>query len=132
VREEAKWWIEDAKRSLVKAETNLNFGYYEDCVFHCHQVIEKLFKGLRLQLTRRRPEKIHNLYKLYLPLKKHLKLTNELEEFLRELTPYYKITRYPDAAMGVPYELISENFARKCLKKTKRIMKCSLKVISKG
>lgn len=115
----------------MKAERNFEIGFYEDSVFHCHQALEKLFKGVKMLLLRRRPEKTHNLKRLYRPLQKHIKIPNFLIDFLSELTPYFKITRYPDIAMGVPAHLISENFARKCLLYTRRIFECFQKVISK-
>lgn len=130
MREEAKWWISDAKRSLVKAESNYGLKYYEDCVFLCQQSLEKLMKGLTIHLRKKRPTKTHKLLALYKPLEKHVKLNAELKDFLAEITPYYFITRYPDIAMGLPSEVITKRFAHECLSKTKRVFKCFQKVIS--
>ncbi|MEM0101177.1 MAG: HEPN domain-containing protein, partial [Candidatus Methanomethyliaceae archaeon] len=78
MREEIDWWIEDAKRSLIKAEKYLELGFYEDVVFNCQQALEKLFKGLWLKILRKRPIKTHKIIQLYKPLEEKLNLDNEL------------------------------------------------------
>jgi len=131
MREEAKWWIEDAIRSLMKAEKNLELNFNEDCVFQCQQALEKLFKGLTLGLVRKRPDKTHKLTKLYKGLEKHVKLSDDLKDFLSQISPYYFISRYPDIAMGLPGEVITKRFATECLSKTKRVFECFQRVIYK-
>uniref|UniRef100_A0A7J3UYK2 HEPN domain-containing protein n=1 Tax=Candidatus Methanosuratincola petrocarbonis (ex Vanwonterghem et al. 2016) TaxID=1867261 RepID=A0A7J3UYK2_9CREN len=37
MREEADWWVEDAKRCLMKAEKYFELGFCEDSVFNCQQ-----------------------------------------------------------------------------------------------
>ncbi|MCX8181754.1 MAG: HEPN domain-containing protein [Candidatus Methanomethyliaceae archaeon] len=131
MREEARWWIEDAKRCLEKAEKYLDLGFYEDTVFNCQQALEKLFKGLWIALLKRRPIKTHKITSLYKPLEDEIHLEDELKDFLSLISPYYFITRYPDIAMGLPGEIITKNFALDCLTKTRRILECSLRSISK-
>ncbi|MGB9714634.1 MAG: HEPN domain-containing protein [Candidatus Bathyarchaeales archaeon] len=131
MREESRWWIEDAKRCLTKAEKYLELGFYEDCVFNCQQALEKLFKGLSITLLKKRPAKTHKLTSLYKPLEKHVTLNEELKDFLSLLSPYYFITRYPDIAMGLPGEMITKSFASDCLNKTRRIFDCFQKHTSK-
>ena len=121
MREEAKWWIDDAQRSLMKAEKNFELTFYEDCVFQCQQSLEKLFKGLIMHLRRERPEKTHKLTKLYSKLERYVKLDEEQQDFLAQISGYYFIARYPDIAMGMPIEIISKKFASDSLKKTRRI-----------
>lgn len=62
----------------------------------------KMFKGLSIELLRKRPAKTHNLAELYKPLSRHVALEDALKDFLHMLSPYYFITRYPDIAMGLP------------------------------
>lgn len=131
MREEIEWWIEDAKRSLIKAEKYFELGFYEDVVFNCQQALEKLFKGLWLKVLRRRPIKTHKIIQLYKPLEEKLNLDEELKDFLILISPYYFITRYPDIAMGLPGEIITKSFAQDCLTKTKRVFECSQKHISR-
>lgn len=131
MREEVEWWIEDSKRSLLTAEKNFDLGFYEVTVFYCQQCLEKLLKGSTIHFLRRLPKKTHRLLTLYKPLKKHVQLTKSLEDFLIQITPYYFITRYPDTAMGPPYEIITKSFAEKCIVKTRKILTCFLKNISK-
>ena len=131
MREEAEWWIEDAKRGLIKAEKYLELGFYEDSVFNCQQALEKLFKGLWIMLLKKRPIKTHKLTRLYKPLEKKLSLEEELIDFLSLISPYYFITRYPDITMGLPGEVITKSFADECLKKTRRVFECSQRFISR-
>ncbi|MBS7635948.1 HEPN domain-containing protein [Candidatus Bathyarchaeota archaeon] len=132
MREESVWWIEDAKRSLTKAGKYLELGFYEDCVFNCQQALEKLFKGLSIELLKKRPVKTHKLTTLYKPLEKYAQIGEELKDFLSLISPYYFITRYPDIAMGLPSEIVTEKFAKECLTKTRRVFDCFQKFISKG
>ncbi|MEM3743542.1 MAG: HEPN domain-containing protein [Candidatus Methanomethyliaceae archaeon] len=131
MREEAGWWIEDAKRCLEKAEKYSDLGFYEDTVFNCQQALEKLFKGLWIVLLKKRPIKTHKITALYKPLEKIIQLEDELKDFLSLISPYYFITRYPDIAMGLPGEIITKSFASECLTKTRRIFECSFGIISK-
>ena len=130
MREEAKWWIEDAKRSLLKAEKMFELGFYEDCVFNCQQALEKLFKGLWIGLLRKRPPKTHNVARLYSALEKQAPLDDELKDFLSLISPYYFITRYPNIAMGLPSEVVTKSFASECLTKTRRVFECFQRLIS--
>lgn len=131
MREESEWWIEDAKRCLVKAEKYLELEFYEDCVFNCQQALEKLFKGLFIMLLKKRPPKTHKLTTLYKGLEKHVALEEDLKDFLSLISPYYFITRYPDIAMGLPGEIITKSFAGECLTKTRRVFNCFHETISK-
>lgn len=131
MREEAKWWILDAERSFLTAENNFKLKFYEVAVFYCQQCLEKLLKGSTIHFLKRLPKKTHRLMTLYKPLRKHVQLDKDLEDFLVQITPYYFITRYPDTAMGPPYEVITKSFAEDCISKTRRILSCFLKNISK-
>jgi len=131
MREEVRWWIEDAERSLMKAMKNFELEFYEDSVFLCQQSLKKLFKGLTIHLLKRRPNKIHKLLSLYKPLEGHVELSEELKNFLAQITPYYYVTRYPDVAMGLPFEVVTKSLAQDCLDKTKEVFKCFQKVISR-
>ncbi|MDH5816687.1 MAG: HEPN domain-containing protein [Candidatus Nezhaarchaeota archaeon] len=108
MREEAKWWIEDSKRSLLKAKKMFELGFYEDCVFNCQQALEKLLKGLWIALLKKRPPKTLNLIRLYSALERQAPIDNELKDFLALISPYYFITRYPDIAMGLPSEVVTK------------------------
>ena len=43
--------------------------------------------------------------------------------FLRQLTPEFVTTRYPDAAYGTPYELYDEDIVNEILKNSKEVLK---------
>ena len=63
------------------------------------------------------PPRTHNLLEICLEM-------GVPEEFLtiaRELTPEFIISRYPDAAGGIPAELYDERSAKEILKKAERL-----------
>lgn len=131
MREEAKWWIDDAHRSLKIAEENYKSAFYEVTVFYCQQSLEKLLKGSIISFKKARPRKTHRLMDLYQAVEKTVKLDEELTDFLHTISPYYFMARYPDVAMGMPVEVITKRFAKESLEKTKRIFECFDKKLSK-
>jgi len=124
MREEAKWWIDDAHRSLKIAEENYKSTFYEVTVFYCQQSLEKLLKGNIIAFKKTRPRKTHKLIDLYRAVEKMVRLDEELTDFLHMISPYYFMARYPDVAMGMPVEVITKRFAKESLEKTKRIFEC--------
>jgi len=124
MREEAKWWIDDAYRALDIAKANYAKKFYEVTVFYCQQALEKLFKGCIIAFKKVRPNKIHKLIILYNKLERICPLSEDLTDFLHTITPYYYITRYPDVAMGLPIGVVTKSFAKECIDKTERVFKC--------
>lgn len=124
MREEAKWWIDDAYRSLDIAQENYKSAFYEVTVFYCQQSLEKLLKGSIIAFKKARPKKTHKLIDLYGPIEGLIPLDDELTDFLHMISPYYFTARYPDVAMGMPAGVITRRFARESLEKTKRIFEC--------
>lgn len=131
MREEAKLWIDDAYRSLRIAEEVFDKTFYEVTVFYCQQSLEKLLKGCIIAFKKTSPRKTHRLASLYDKLKKIVPLDGELVDFLHVITPYYRIARYPNAAMGMPSDVITKRFAEETIKKTKRIFQCFEKKLLK-
>lgn len=131
IREEAKWWIDDAYRSLKIAEENHKRAFYEVTVFYCQQALEKLLKGSVIALKKTRPKKTHKLMNLYSAVQKAVPLSEDLTDFLHMISPYYFTARYPDVAMGMPVEVITKRFAQESLEKSKRIFQCFEKKLSR-
>jgi len=131
MREEVKWWIDDAYRSFEIARENYTRGFYEVTVFYCQQTLEKLFKGSIIALKKGRPIKTHKLIRLYNKVAQIVPLSDDLTDFLHIVSPYYFTSRYPDIAMGLPIEVITKDFAVDCIKKTGRILQCFKKKLSK-
>jgi len=131
MREEALLWINDAERALKIAKENYSIELFEVSVFYCQQSLEKLLKGSIIAIKKSSFVKTHRLMTLYNRISKEINLDEKLVDFLKMITPYYTITRYPDTAMGLPVEVITKDFARECLNKTELIFKCFQRILSK-
>ncbi len=117
--------LEDLRTSEVLLET----GRYYASVFFAEQAAEKALKALYIHLKRELPPRTHNL----LELLQALGIDREdLIDAAMDLTPEYVVTRYPDAANGVPAYLYNERMAREHLEKAKRIVDYCKEIIEAG
>jgi HEPN domain-containing protein len=82
------------------ARTLVASGGYSGAAFHCHQAAEMLMKGLWIHRKRSAAPRFHDLVQLGADLE----APEEVRAALRRLNPEYVISRYPDAANGVPAE----------------------------
>ena len=53
-------WLEIAERDFAIAKILFKAKYYETCLFHCQQSLEKLLKGIIADNTRVHPPYIHS------------------------------------------------------------------------
>jgi len=67
---------------------------YVYCIFMCHLAIEKALKGLYWELTGKFPPKTHSL--LFFVKELHLRLPQDLLDFIGKLNDASVITRYPE------------------------------------
>lgn len=114
-KETNNWWMQ-AKRDLTSAKNSLKSKDYYMVAFLCQQAVEKSLKTLILH-TKREFYPSHSL--IYLG--KSVGIPHTFHSFLRELTPQYTISRYPNAAGEVPFELYDEEMASKFLKKSEEV-----------
>lgn len=119
LRPETDAWWRQAQRDLETARHLVETGDYYAAVFFCQQAAEKGLKALRVERDRRLPEPTHTL----LTLARGLDVPKEHLSFLRELTPEFVTTRYPDAANGVPYELYDDTIATRFLRQTEEFFR---------
>ena len=133
VRREVLLWIRAAREDLVDAEDALKRGRWFRAAFFSQQVVEKAFKALFFIVRREEPPKIHTVTELYTMLKESgFTLPSELEQQLYILNKYYTVTRYPDAANGLPSESVDKieaerayNLAREVLEYVERYVERS-------
>jgi len=125
VREEASRWLKQAEAELQVAR-ELGHGHYYIGAFACHQAIEKAMKAAYIQLKRSMPPKTHNL----LELAKELGGAETVLSDVRLLNPEYVVSRYPDAANGVPAEMYDENKAKFLLEVTERLWSWVISVLT--
>ncbi len=101
--------MEAAKEDLFDADDALRRGRWFRAAFFSQQAVEKAFKALFFVVRREEPPHIHTVTELYKPLKDAgFALRRDLEDQLYILNKYYTVTRYPDAANGLPSEAVDK------------------------
>ncbi|MHC1637272.1 MAG: HEPN domain-containing protein [Candidatus Nezhaarchaeales archaeon] len=109
MRREVALWIEAAKEDLVDASDAINRGRWFRAAFFSQQAVEKALKALFFIVRREEPPHIYTVTELYRLLREGgFTLPRDLEEQLYILNKYYTITRYPDAANGLPSEAVDK------------------------
>lgn len=107
MRREARLWIDAAHEDLVDADDAMHRGRWFRAAFFSQQAVEKALKALFFIVRREEPPHMHTVTELYRLLKEsNFTLPRDLEEQLYILNKYYTITRYPDAANGLPSEAV--------------------------
>ena len=107
VRREVERLLRQADRDLENARKNLTIQAYEVAAL-AQQAVEKYLKGAWVTLQKAPAPHTHSLTELG----EGLRVPTELRRHLADLTPDYTVSRYPDAANAVPYELYDESTAR--------------------
>lgn len=119
MREEVRrLWVQSWE-DLRTAEILIENSRYYAAVFFSQQAAEKALKALYIHVKRELPPKSHNILELLnsLGVKRE-----DLRDAAMDLTPEYIVTRYPDAANGVPAYLYNERMAREHYEKAKVII----------
>ena len=126
MREEvANNWAQ-AQEDLQTARVLLETERYYASVFFSQQAAEKALKALHLHEKREQP-KTHNLVELA----KALEASEEVHEAARELTPDYLVTRYVNAANGIPAEMYDQRSAQMHLNYAQAVMEWTRKRLPK-
>jgi HEPN domain-containing protein len=108
MREEVENWWKQAERDLSSAKNAFKSKDYYLVAFLCQQTVEKALKALYIKKRRESPGQTHSL----IFLGKSTDIPGKFYGALRRLSPDFVITRYPDAAHGLPYELYDEEIAK--------------------
>jgi HEPN domain-containing protein len=117
MRKEVEEWWKQALKDLESAEKNLEIGEYHLTAFLCQQSVEKALKALYIHKLKESPGATHSL--VFLGRSVHI--PDEYYNALRRLSPDFVITRYPNAAHAVPYELYDETIAQERLELSKKV-----------
>lgn len=118
MREEAKNLFEQAKHELKVAEHNFNGNFLDSCVFYCQQCTEKFLKAYIISKGKS-PENIHAL----LRLGKIANIPSKFNNFLKNLSAEYYISRYPDVSGEIPFTLYDKEEVKTILEDTKEFTK---------
>lgn len=108
MRPEIARLLKQADRDLENARKNLTIQAYEVAAFLSQQAVEKYLKGAWVIAKKEPAPHTHALTELG----DGLGVPADLRRHLADLTSDYTISRYPDAANAVPYELYDETTAR--------------------
>lgn len=104
MRPEVARLLKQADRDLENARKNVGIGACEVAAFLAEQAVEKYLKGAWIVLRREPAPHTHSLTELGAGVG----VPPALQRHLSDLAPDYTVSRYPDAANGVPYELYDE------------------------
>jgi HEPN domain-containing protein len=119
MRKEAENFLSQAESDLRNAKLLFENEAYDLVAFLSHQIAEKAIKAYLIKKKNELPPKTHNLKELAdaagVPIKISL--------YLRDLTPHYIVSRYPDASNGIPAELYTKQTARDLLEKATEVLK---------
>lgn len=121
MREEAVLWLRQAERDLVKAEHDLVTRDWDSAAFWSQQAAEKALEALLIFYGR--VYRGHSLLSMAEIVREDLGIdVAEIIEDLRELTIHYTVSRYPNAANALPYELYDEHKARDLVERARRVV----------
>jgi HEPN domain-containing protein len=107
MRIEAERLIKRADRDLLNAGKNIEAEAYEVAAFLAEQAVEKFLKSAWIVSKAELPPHTHYLVELG----QSMQLPAPLLRHLAFLNPDYTVSRYPDAANGVPFELYDRETA---------------------
>ncbi len=120
MREEARrLWIQ-ALEDLETARVLLRNSRYYAVAFYSHQAAEKALKAAHIEVKKEAAPRTYNIVELGSGLG-----LGDLMDDLMELNPEYIVSRYPNAANGVPAHMYNEAIAERHLKRAERVVnKC--------
>ncbi len=123
-RREAEMWFRQAERDLAKAVNDLATGDWDSAAFWSQQAAEKALKAVLLNAGV--AHRGHELLGIAETIRAELGVdVSEIVDDLRELTVHYTISRYPNAANAVPYELYDERRARDLVERARKVLEWS-------
>lgn len=117
MREESRRWLEQAREDFETAKANFQIKKYYACAFFCQQAAEKSLKAVSVEKLKNQP-KTRSLIEL-----KDLVKADPVADELRELNPDYTVSRYPDAANGVPAKTYDAKKAERKLEAAEKILR---------
>jgi HEPN domain-containing protein len=118
VREEAKRWWSQGLEDLKATELNLGSRLFYVCAFFSQQAAEKALKALYIEVKREPQPRTHDLTELGTSLQ----VPADIMDILIELNPVFVVTRYPDAANGIPARMYNERLASSHLDQARRVI----------
>jgi len=124
LRREVFLWLRAALEDIEDAGLFLEEGRWFRVAFFAQQAVEKALRALYPVVALAEPPRSHTVTELYRGLvERGFRLPGELEEKLYVLNKYYTVTRYPDAANGLPSESVDREEALRALDIARRVLR---------
>lgn len=128
MRKEILDWWNQAEDDFDAAEYNFQGEKYYVAAFLCQQAVEKGLKALFLQNKKGEVPQSHSL--IYLAT--NTSVPKRFYSFLRELTPKYVDTRYPDAAVDLPSRIYDNENTGALLENTREVLQWVRKYLTRS
>lgn len=87
-------WLRYAEDDRQAARVLLDSEFYEQCVFHCQQAVEKLLKAVIVKETQRKPVHTHDLNALMEKIVS-VAISDSIQRSISDVDGYYAGSRYP-------------------------------------
>jgi HEPN domain-containing protein len=119
MRKEIQNWLDQSNDDFDGAQFNFHGGKYYIAAFLCQQSVEKALKALFLYERKGEVPQSHSL--IYLA--SNTSTPKSFYSFLKELTPKFIDTRYPDASVDLPSRIYDKRNTGRLLKESKEVLK---------
>ena len=127
MRKEIQNWLDQANDDFDSAKFNFNGKKFYVAAFLCQQAVEKALKALFLHEKKGEVPQSHSL--IYLAT--NTSTPKSFYSFLKELTPKFVDTRYPDASVDLPSRIYDEDNTRGIVDKSKEVLEWIKKRLKK-
>src|SRR5262245_43895677 len=118
MRREVDRLLRQAERDLDNARKNIAIEAYEVSAFLAEQAVEKYLKGLWVLVKSEPAPHTHSLTELG----DGIGVPADMRRHLADLAPDYTVSRYPDAANAVPYELYDQETAQEKVRAAEQVI----------
>lgn len=118
MKQEIENWLKQGEYDFATAKDNFKIKRYSFASFLCQQAVEKALKAFFLYENKGLVPQSHSL--IYLA--SNTTLPKKYYSFLRELTPKFVNTRYPDAASDLPYLLYDEENTKPIIEQSGEVL----------
>lgn len=127
MRKEIEVWWHQSEDDFDSARYIFNGKKYYVAAFLCQQSVEKALKALFLLEKKGEVPQSHSL--IYLAT--NTSIPTSFYSFLKELTPKFIDTRYPDASVDLPSNIYDADNTQRLLTKSQEVLEWIKKKILK-
>ncbi len=128
MRKEIENWWKQSQDDFDGAEFNFGGEKFYIAAFFCQQSVEKALKALFLFEKKGEVPQSHSL--IYLAT--NTSVPAQFYSFLKELTPKFIDTRYPDASVDLPSHIYDKENTVRLLNKSREILQWIQKKLIKN